>query len=950
MIIFKKTLLLFFILFHSVNSLVGQSNNFFDFDQTRTDKQYLDSLYNLADTTTVDTLKAICYLEISIALDSDPLKNYHKLSGTKYLEMAKDIALRNNKSRNFVLALDNIGVRNRRNGNFKTALRFHMAALVLVDSIHQPKIKSIILNNIGVVFRRIDNFQEALSYHLKALKIADSLNDDRTKAMAINSIGNVYSALDKRDEALRYFKQSLSLEYDRKNRLGIAINLNNIGSTYQAKGDLQKAYEYYLLSLDVNKEINSLKGIAICYSDIGDVYFDKNDFIDALNQYKKSEEIFKKTNDKIYLANSYLKAGKALVKLERPVDAQTSLQFALNISLKIGSKVISKNAYTWLSKAYKLQGDFKKALDNFERSNILQDSINNITIQKNIIRMQIKYDLESKETEIALLQQQQRINKLELKKQRTANLLMMVIIILILLVTIFLSYFIYTRNRKNKLLEDKNREIEKAREELKQYSDDLLIAKEQADRSNKSKTIFLANMSHEFRTPLNSVIGFTDLMLSQETDPEKKEKLSIVKSSSKSLLVLLNDILDLSKIEAGKLTTQMQPVNIVNIIEEIHKLFKINTDKKGIEFNCSIQKDFPKHIVFSEIRLRQILFNLIGNAVKFTNQGTIDIEALYDDTNKPGKIDFCIRISDTGTGIEKDDLDKIFKPFFQLSGNSEQQGTGLGLTITKRLIESMGGKIQIKSNVGSGTSFDIRFNNLEKADSFITSDSGEPSSNKKQKKNFRTMVIGNQNEDCIHELKLLRETTNSVITIENNLAKAKSLINQVDLALLCGSDINQLSNSYKVLNQSLQSEELWIIIITNDNSIKSTITNSRHFVISKNLNEFSTLINKLSFDIQASTEFSNLASCFSKLQSDPDFKNEFHNNILPAFNLAWETKLMNNIKALSVVLKKTAQKHNIKSMLKFSENLNKNILNFNIIEVDRLLLFFKDYCLKNNPS
>jgi tetratricopeptide (TPR) repeat protein len=264
--LFYKIVLLASALFIANIGLAYQTNIFPSF-KNRSDRQYLDSLFYKANSTKADTIRAICYLKISIALDLDEGKWYREKSGVDYFELAREIASRENKKISFIQALDNIGVRNRRNGKFKTALRFHMAALSLSDSVNNPKLKSIILNNIGVVYRRIDNYQEALLYHMKAMKLADSINDNRTKAMAVNSLGNVYIALNNYDEALNFFKQSLSLEYARKNKLGIAINLNNIGSAYQAKGDLNKAYEYYMLSLDVNKEINSLLGIGICHSD-----------------------------------------------------------------------------------------------------------------------------------------------------------------------------------------------------------------------------------------------------------------------------------------------------------------------------------------------------------------------------------------------------------------------------------------------------------------------------------------------------------------------------------------------------------------------------------------------------------------------------------------------------------------------------------------------------------
>lgn len=944
---FRKIFFLLGILLIPYYSLGVNQAGIFSSIRDRTDKAYLDSLIYVADTTRYDTVKAINYLKISVALNIDASKKYKGKSGLEYFNKAKAIAFRLNKKQNFIQTIDNIGVRNRRNGHFKTALQFHQAALSMIDSTTNQKLKSIILNNIGVVYRRIDDYQNALAYHMKALTIADSLNDSRTKAMAINSLGNVYLALKKNNEALKFFKQSLSLEYELHNKLGIAINLNNIGSAYQALGKLNKAFEYFNLSLDINKELKSLKGIGICHNDIGNIYYHKKKYEEALNQYAISKNIFSQTGDQLYLANTFLAIGKVFYAKNKPEKAESNLKHALDIALKIGSKIVSQEAGRWLALTYKKEHNYEKALKYFELSNSLQDSINNITIQKNIIRMQIKYDLESKENEIALLHQQQKISSLELKKQKTANLLMLASIILFLLIIVFLFYYTHSRNQKNKLLEEKNSEIEAARNKLKKYSDDLLISKQEAEKSNRAKTEFLANISHEFRTPLNSIIGFADILYSAETDADKKEKLSIIKSSSESLLLLLNDILDLSKIEAGKININYAPVNIYKTIKEIYRLFLIKTEEKNIHFTYSIQDNFPKYIIFSEIRLRQILFNLIGNAVKFTTKGEISIEAYFDETVNSEKIDFIIKIKDTGIGINKEDIDKIFHPFVQLNQKTEHQGTGLGLTITKRLVESMGGSISIESEIDKGTCFKLRFNSIKITSSISASDSENKQATVTEKSNVKTLFFTNDGYDSSGIFEFLNRVTKPVIKVENDLTAAKEAIKDVDLAILCGSNDTKLNNSYKVLSQTLGSDKLWFVLLSEAPQSFKLMPTPIHFVINKSLKELSKLWNSLLSDINEQKELTRLSVCFNMITQNPELKLEFKNEVIPLFNIAMESKIMSNISKFSNSLKVIAEKYHLESMKEFITKLEKNIQNFNINEVERLLLFFGNNC-KNN--
>jgi len=913
----------------------------------RTDKAYIDSLLYVIDTTNYDTVKVVNYLKISVALNLDASKKYDGKSGLEYFYIAKAIAIRLNKKNNFIRAIDSIGIRNRRNGHFKTALRFHKAALSMIGNDTNQKLKSIISNNIGVVYRRIDDYQNALTFHLRALSIADSLNDSRTKAIAINSIGNVYLALKKNDEALGFFKQSLSLEYELHNKLGIAINLNNIGSAYQSLGELNKALEYFNLSLDINKEVKSLKGIGICHNDIGNIYYHKKKYEKALNQFATSKNIFSQTGDQLYLANTYMAIGKVLYATQKSGEAESNLKYALNISLKIGSKIVSEEAGRWLALTYKKEHNYKKALKYFELSNSLQDSINNITIQKNIIRMQIKYDLESKENEIALLQQQQKISSLELKKQKTANLLMFASVILFFLIMVFLFYYTHSRNQKNKLLREKNSEIEAAKNELKKYSDDLLISKQEAEKSNQAKTEFLANISHEFRTPLNSIIGFTNIIYSQETDADKKEKLSIIKSGGESLLMLLNDILDLSKIEAGKININYAPVNISKTIDEIFQLFMINIEKNNIYFNYSIQDNFPKYIIFSEIRLRQILFNLIGNAVKFTSKGEISIEAFFDETGDPEKIDFYFKIKDTGVGIKQGDIDKIFHPFVQLIQKTEHQGTGLGLTITKRLVESMGGSISIESEMEKGTCFTLRFNNISIATYGPTSYSDIEQVTINEKSNIKTLLFSNEEDDCADLYEFLNIVTQPVIKVKDNLTTAREAIKDIDLVVLCGNNNNQLKNSYMVLSQTLGSDQLWFILLSETPQPFKSIPNPKLFVINKSLKELKKLWTSLSSEINEQKEFTKFSLCLSRITQNLDLKLEFKNEVIPLFNIAMNSKIMNNINKFSVSLKAIAEKHNIESMIEFTTKLERGIQNFNISEVEKLLLFFSNNCKDN---
>lgn len=242
----------------------------------------------------------------------------------------------------------------------------------------------------------------------------------------------------------------------------------------------------------------------------------------------------------------------------------------------------------------------------------------------------------------------------------------------------------------------------------RQQSENDKIAREAADQANKAKSMFLANMSHEIRTPMNAIIGFSDLLYSTIKDERQRSQIEAIRSSGKNLLIIINDILDLSKVEAGKLVIQNEPINIHNIIKEIETIFAHITHEKGIQFVIDKVDEIPTSLLLDETRIRQILFNLIGNAVKFTDSGEVTLSVMKK-LKENNKIDLIISVNDTGIGIPADQQDRIFEAFNQQEGQRTVKygGTGLGLTITKRLVEMMGGEIVLISEPGKGSMFTI---------------------------------------------------------------------------------------------------------------------------------------------------------------------------------------------------------------------------------------------------
>ena len=276
--------------------------------------------------------------------------------------------------------------------------------------------------------------------------------------------------------------------------------------------------------------------------------------------------------------------------------------------------------------------------------------------------------------------------------------------------------------RLEDLVEERTRELKKDEEKIRAFNAVLEQRIQertvQLDAANKAKSEFLANMSHEIRTPMNAVLGYAELLGSMLEDKIQRDYLESIKSSGKSLLTLINDILDLSKIEAGKLELQFEYVNSQSFFSEFERIFSLRLSEKGLKFILDISSGTPSGIYIDDTRLRQIILNLIGNAIKFTEKGSIKLKVYsenpqiinYSEDKTEEYIDLIIEVTDTGIGISKEMQEEIFNPFVQGQGQSVKKygGTGLGLSITQRLVQLMNGTIELDSISNKGSTFRIK--------------------------------------------------------------------------------------------------------------------------------------------------------------------------------------------------------------------------------------------------
>ncbi|MBK8944500.1 MAG: tetratricopeptide repeat-containing sensor histidine kinase [Ignavibacteriae bacterium] len=694
-----------------------------------------DSLKTLLTQESIDTVKVNLLNEIAWYLAPTDYSE-----SIKYAEMAKKLSSEVGFEKGIGDAYNIFGEIYRYKGDIKLSIENHNYALSIFKNLHLKEKIAKTKNNIGMAYYNVSDFKNSLQNFESSLQIYQELKIQEGIGDNLGKIGILLSTFKKYESALEYFKSALKIYEETNNQSNIAVQLGNIGLTYFELKDYKLSNEYYNNALAIFKKIEDKYNYSVFLGNIGLVCAEQNKFSEALMYYKNALKIANEINDNYGIAYLHGNIGRLKIKIfnvNKKLVSEEKLNEILNeakenylISIlgfrKLGMIDEEKTHLLYLAELYKINGNYKSALENFSLAKILQDSLNNSANKKMIAELEIKQQLESKENEILLLNEE--------NEKKTLIAFGLFGFFFIGFSTAIIIYVFYRKKQKqNKLLleTEKNlrskkiqleiyqgqleqlvfertQELESEIKERKKIEKDLVIAKETAEAASNSKSVFLANMSHELRTPLVGILGYSDLMRNMIEDPDLKEMAEGINRTGNRLLSTLSLVLDLARLESDMLEINLKPIDIIQEIKETCTSFRGALSNKKLGFDVNLHTD-SFMLDMDQSMFRVILENLINNAFKFTSNGEIRILTSIENDLIDSK--FVIKVQDTGIGIKKDQIPLIFKEFKQLSEGftKDFQGSGLGLAITKKYIELLGGNISVESEFGKGTTFIISF-------------------------------------------------------------------------------------------------------------------------------------------------------------------------------------------------------------------------------------------------
>lgn len=641
----------------------------------------------------IDSLEAVLARDladssrISVLISLSREYQYTNINKSRELaENALKIAEINKLDKQKVRAYQNIGSLYSISGDYSTALRYDNLALqnsiANRDSTNLP----IDYNNVASDYFDLGEYDEAYYFFTQSYRVSRATEDSLQMTIALHNVGRVFKELGQYDKALAHLNLSLGMSRDINDVEGVPYSLDEIGDVMLRKGEYDSAMKALLHSVRLTREQNLLVLEPKTLAKLATVHLHSGNYASALAYYDTTFSLHERTGNEFGIAEVELGRGLVFIKQRKYEPAMAAINRSLALARQSNARTLEIRGYHTLSQLYELKQDFKNSLAYFKQFKQMEDSLFSQDMQEKLLRDQIRFETEDKDTEIAALNQERNLRDDTIKRQEFVRNILVVVMALsvILLATVYRSG--QRRRQINTLLLRHQQEMETRSEEL--------------ERLNQVKDKFFSIISHDLRSPINALAGLLDLLDKGAVRPEELSRhIHELKSRFNHTRTLLNNLLDWTLLQMDKLNLQATRIDLHKLVDENIQLLGSIPNKQ-----ISLHNKVPQNTIgFADSNtVNLVIRNLMTNAIKFTNDGGEVVIGAEDH-----ETDWLITVRDNGVGMNDDVLKILFDKTspYTTRGTANEKGTGLGLILCKEFVEKNGGRIFVQSEEGKGSKF-----------------------------------------------------------------------------------------------------------------------------------------------------------------------------------------------------------------------------------------------------